>query len=126
MTNVNIGRVENIILNGIDIYEVYGGSSYGENRWKTYDGSQRRATPIIAGYSLPDTKVVEGGLDFKLPNGKHTGYINNIVFNDVNVLVKGGKPLIPIPQKFLLNSEWGSIMSLILRCSHHMGFGHDT
>lgn len=91
--NVSIGEVENIILNGIDIYEVYGGSSFRGDRWKSYDGSQRRATPIVAGYGLPETSTVEGGLDFKLPNGKHTGYIKNIVFNDVHVLVKGGNPL---------------------------------
>ena len=95
VTNVNIGEVENIIINGIDVFEVYGGSSFGGNkeRWKAYDGSQRRATPIIAGYKLPDTKDVEGGLNFKLPNGQHTGYIKNISFNDVHVLVKGGNPL---------------------------------
>ena len=29
-------------------------------------------------------------LNFKLPNGKQTGYIKNVVFNDVNILVKGG------------------------------------
>ena len=94
VTNVNIGMVENIILNGIDITEVYAGSSYGgkNGRWKPYDGTQRRATPIIAGYKLPDTNVVEGGLHFKLPNGRHTGYINNIVFNDIQILVKGGNP----------------------------------
>ena len=92
--NVNIGRVENIILNGIDVYEVYAGSSYGSKseRWKEYDGSQRRATPIIAGYSLPSTAVVEGGLDFMLPNGKHTSYITGVVFSDMKVLVKGGNP----------------------------------
>lgn len=90
--NVNIGQVENVILNGIDIYEVYGGSSYSGNRWKAYDGSQRRATPIIAGYSLPDTRLVEGGLDFTLPDGRHTGYIKNITFNDVHILEKGGNP----------------------------------
>jgi hypothetical protein len=83
------------VLNGIDVSEVYSGSSFGNTsaRWKTYDGSQRRATPIIAGYSLPDTKMVEGGLDFTLPNGKHTGYVTNITFNDVHVLVKGGNLL---------------------------------
>ncbi len=86
--NVNIGQVENILINGIDVYEVYAGSSFsGKVRWKTYDSSQRRATPIVAGYSLPDN-----GIDFKLPNGNHTGYIKNIVFNDVHVLVKGGNP----------------------------------
>jgi polygalacturonase len=91
--NINIGKVENIIINGIDVYEVYGGSSHSGTRWKAFDGSQRRATPIIAGYSLPDPSVVKGGLDFKLPNGLHTGYITNIVFNDVNILVKGGNSL---------------------------------
>ena len=90
--NVNIGQVENIIINGIDVAEVYAGSSYSGNRWKGYDGTQKRATPIVAGYSLPDAAVVEGGLDFKLPNGKHTGYIKNIVFNDVHITGKGGNP----------------------------------
>jgi polygalacturonase len=95
ITNVNIGEVENIVLNGIDIAEVYSGSSYGDadKRWKPYDGKQRRATPIIAGYALPDPAIVEGGLNFKLPNGKHTGYIKNIVFKDVHVLVKGSNPI---------------------------------
>lgn len=90
--NVNIGVVENIIINGVDIAEVYGGSSYGNAtvRWKAYDGKQRKASPIIAGYKLPDTETVEGGLDFRLPNGNHTGYIKNVSFNDVNILVKGG------------------------------------
>ncbi|HEY8893640.1 MAG TPA: endopygalactorunase [Niastella sp.] len=86
--NINIGEVENIIINGIDIYEVYAGSSFRGKRWTAYDGTQRRATPIVAGYSLPGE-----GLDFTLPNGKHTGYIKNIVFNDVQVLVKGGNPV---------------------------------
>ena len=91
--NVNIGQVENIILNGIDIYEVYAGSSFNGKRWTAYDGKQRRATPIIAGYSLPASDQVTGGLNFTLPNGKHTGYIKNIVLNDVQVLVKGGNQL---------------------------------
>jgi polygalacturonase len=95
VTNVNIGVVENIIINGVDITEVYGGSSFGDatKRWKPYDGKQKKASPIIAGYSLPDNSVVEGGLTFQLPNGKHTGYIKNVVFNDVNVLVKGGNSI---------------------------------
>jgi len=95
VTNVNIGTVENIILNGVDISEVYAGSSYSTKnaRWKAYDGSQRRATPIIAGYKLPDAAAIEGGLNFKLPNGMHTGYVRNIVFNDICVLVKGGNPV---------------------------------
>ncbi|MGN6264304.1 MAG: glycosyl hydrolase family 28-related protein [Ginsengibacter sp.] len=94
VTNVNIGSVENIILNSIDVSEVYGGSSYGKKeRWKPYDGTQRKATAIVAGYALPESLVVEGGLTFKLPNGQHTGYIKNIEFNDVHFLYKGGNPL---------------------------------
>ena len=94
VTNVNIGSVENIVINGVDISEVYKGSSYGSKvRWKPYDGSQKRATSIVAGYSLPDSSDVEGGLHFKLPNGELTGYIKNIEFNDVHILYKGGNPL---------------------------------
>lgn len=94
VNNVNIGKVENIILNGVDITEVYGGSSFGNAtvRWKAYDGKQRKATAIVAGYALPDNSTVEGGLGFKLPNGEHTGYIQNISFNDVHILYKGGNP----------------------------------
>ena len=91
--NVNIGEVEDIKLNGVDVYEVYGGSSYSGNRWKAYDGTQRKASLIIAGYKLPNAADVDGGLDFKLPNGKHIGYVKNIALNDINVLVKGGNPV---------------------------------
>ncbi|MGN6421284.1 MAG: endopygalactorunase [Pseudobacter sp.] len=91
--NVNIGKVENILINGIDISEVYAGSSYSGNRWKEYDGKQRRATAIIAGYALPASSVVEGGLDFTLPDGSYTGYIKNVQFNDVHILVKGSNPI---------------------------------
>lgn len=89
-TNVNIGEVENIILNGIDVFEIYGGSSFRGDRWKTYDGTQRKASPIIAGYKLPDSGDTVGGLNFKLPNGTHTRYVTNISFNDIHILVKGG------------------------------------
>jgi polygalacturonase len=92
-TNVNIGEVENIFINGVDVSEVYSGSSYGAKvRWKPYDGSQKKSTAIVAGYALPDSALVQGGLNFTLPNGKHTGYIKNIQFNDVKFLYKGGNP----------------------------------
>ena len=93
VTNSNIGQVENIVIKGVDIEEVYGGSSFRGGRWKAYDGSQNKATPIIAGFKLPDTENVEGGLTFRLPNGLHTGYIENVQFHDVNLLVKGGHPV---------------------------------
>lgn len=92
VTNINIGKVENVIIKGIDIKEVYGGSSFRNERWRAYDGSQHEATPIVAGFKLPDTENVEGGLTFRLPNGQHTGYIKNIQFYDVDLLVKGGHP----------------------------------
>ena len=92
VTNSNIGQVENIVIRGVDIDEVYGGSSFRGDRWKAYDGSQAEATPIVAGFKLPDTEVVEGGLTFRLPDGRHTGYIENVQFHDVNLLVKGGHP----------------------------------
>lgn len=92
VTNSNIGEVENIVICGVDIDEVYAGSSFRGERWKAYDGSQNKATPIIAGFKLPDTEVVEGGLTFRLPDGRHTGYIKNVQFHDVNLLVKGGHP----------------------------------
>ncbi|MDR2917684.1 MAG: endopygalactorunase, partial [Tannerella sp.] len=90
--NSDIGSVENIVINDIDISEVYAGSSFRGKRWEPYDGSQNEATPIIAGYKLPDPADVEGGLDFTLPNGKHTGYITKIRFKGVHLLVKGGHP----------------------------------
>lgn len=92
--NVNIGQVENILINSIDIKEVYSGSSFGNGvRWKPFDGSQGRSSSIIAGYSLPASADVEGGLDFTLPDGRHTGYIRHVVFNDVHITDKGGHPL---------------------------------
>ncbi len=91
VTNSNIGRVENIYINGVDIDEVYGGSSFRKkDRWTPYDGSQNEATPIIAGFKLPDSENVEGGLTFMLPDGRHTGYITNVNFTDVDLTVKGG------------------------------------
>jgi polygalacturonase len=117
-TNVDIGVVQNIVLNGVDVTEIYAGSAFGNDRkkpaaaaeddggegggapaanpargsrWKAYT-SQRKAAPIVAGYKLPDSAEVEGGLDFKLPNGKHTGYVQDVQFNDVHILVKGGNP----------------------------------
>jgi polygalacturonase len=91
--NVNIGRVEKVILQGIDISEVYGGSSYSGSRWKAYDGTQKRSASIIAGYQLPGSSAVEGGLNFRLPNGLHTGYVQDVVFKDIHILDKGGNPL---------------------------------
>ncbi len=91
VTNINIGRVDSIYINNVHIQEVYGGSSFGsKERWKLYDGSQRTATAIVAGYNLPSNNDVVGGLNFQLPDGRATGYINHIQFENIRILVKGG------------------------------------
>lgn len=90
-TNINIGIVENIFINNIDITEVYGGSAYNKTRWTTYDGSQNKATPIIAGYKTGtddnDNPLVN------LPDGRSSADIVNVQFRNVNLLVKGTNPL---------------------------------
>ncbi|MCI6886497.1 MAG: hypothetical protein MR868_04505 [Lachnospiraceae bacterium] len=84
--NVNIGQVENIFINNVNVEEVYGGSQYKGTRWAEYK-SQNKAVPIIAGYKVPE----EVGIT--LPDGRGTGYLENVIFNNVDVLVKGGNPL---------------------------------
>lgn len=92
-TNINIGVVENLLVSQVDVSEQYAGSSHGNApRWAAYDGKQRKAAPIVAGYRLPDSAQVEDGLGFRLPDGRHTGYIRNVVFRDVHFLAKGGNP----------------------------------
>ncbi|MFU8874746.1 carbohydrate-binding domain-containing protein [Micromonospora sp. SL4-19] len=83
-TTVNIGHVRNVHVKDVNIEEVYGGSQYGDpsKRWVPYT-NQSKATPIIAGY-----KVGEGGPT--LPDGRAIGYVENVTFENVNLLVKGG------------------------------------
>jgi hypothetical protein len=83
-TNVNIGQVRNIFIKDVNVEEVYQGSQYGDPSkiWVPYT-NQNKATPIIAGY-----KVGEGGPT--LPDGRSIGYIENLNFTNVDILVKGG------------------------------------
>lgn len=90
--NVNIGRVEDIDLRHFDSSEIYAGSDGSKDRWRPYDGRQSESTPIIAGFKLPDNDKVEGGLDFTLPDGRSTGYIENVTLVDINFTAKGGHP----------------------------------
>lgn len=85
-TNVNIGYVENVFINDVNVEEVYGGSQYKGTRWTSYS-NQNKATPIIAGYKVPE----EVGI--VLPDGRGVGYLENVEFNNVDVLVKGGNPI---------------------------------
>ncbi|MER7444575.1 carbohydrate-binding domain-containing protein [Micromonospora avicenniae] len=83
-TNVNIGHVREVHIKDVNIEEVYGGSQYSDpsKRWVPYT-NQNKATPIIAGY-----QVGEGGPT--LPDGRSIGYVENVSFENVNLLVKGG------------------------------------
>ncbi|MGK6353341.1 glycosyl hydrolase family 28-related protein [Parapedobacter sp. DT-150] len=101
VTNVDIGVVDNIVINGVDVTEIYGGSSYRDSdiRWKPFDGSQRRAAPIVAGYRLPRPESIVDGTPFRLPNGYDTGFVTNVTFNDVHILAKGGNPLSDTTQR---------------------------
>ncbi len=92
VTNSNIGRIDNVSINGVDICEVYGGSSFRGERWREYDGSQHEAAAIIAGFKLPDKEAIVEGPHFSLPDGRNTGYVENISFTNVNMIVKGGHP----------------------------------
>lgn len=93
VTNRNIGHVEDIDLRHIDCDEIYAGSShYNKIRWKPFDGSQPESTPIIAGFKVPESEMVEGGLDFILPDGRMTGYIERVHLEDWRITVKGGHP----------------------------------
>lgn len=90
ITNISIGKIENIVLKAVDISEVYGGSSFRSDRWKAYDGTQNEASAIIAGYKLPDNNQIEGGLPFVLPDSCHTRYLRNVSLSDISLTVKGG------------------------------------
>ncbi|NOV01022.1 S-layer homology domain-containing protein [Paenibacillus planticolens] len=83
-TNVNIGVVKNIYIKDVNIEQVYGGSQYNDpsKRWAAYT-NQSKAAPIIAGYKVGDGGPV-------LPDGRNIGYIENLNFENVDVLVKGG------------------------------------
>jgi polygalacturonase len=85
-TNVNIGHVRDVHIKNVNIEQVYGGSQYSDpsKRWVPYT-DQAKATPIIAGY-----KVGDGGPT--LPDGRSVGYVENVSFEDVGLLVKGGNP----------------------------------
>ncbi|NHM31379.1 carbohydrate-binding domain-containing protein [Neobacillus terrae] len=83
-SNVNIGHVRNIYIKDVNIEQVYGGSAWQDpsKRWASYT-TQSKATPIIAGYQ-------EGQDGPVLPDGRSIGYIENVNFENVSLLVKGG------------------------------------
>ncbi|MDR3218721.1 MAG: T9SS type A sorting domain-containing protein [Dysgonamonadaceae bacterium] len=90
-TNINIGKVENIFINNVNIAEIYGGSKYNSTRWTDYDGSQNKATSIIAGYKTGTD--MDGKSLVNLPDGRSSADIVNVKFSNINMLLKGGNPL---------------------------------
>ena len=92
VTNVSIGKIENIHLAHLDIVEVYGGSSFKTARWAPYDGSQNKATPIFAGYGYPSRLADGQDLPFCPPDGRTIGYIEGLYLEDITLTVQGGNP----------------------------------
>ena len=86
VVNNPIGRVEDILLQGVTCYDTYAGSAFNSDRWKPWDGTQREYPAIFAGFKVPD------GVNFTLPDGRMTGYIRNVTMRDVDLTVKGGHP----------------------------------
>ena len=92
ITNIPIGRIEHVNLNGVDINEVYGGSSFRAARWRPYDGKQHTAPAIIAGYQLPSPENLIDGGPLHLPDGCRKRYIEHVILNDITLIAKGGQP----------------------------------
>ena len=106
ITNVPLGRVEDLTLNNIDIYEVYNGTAYAGDYYPYGgDAGNRRhdwLTSLIAGYAMPANTekippsvrrpVTADGINANyigMPDERLTGYIKNITFNGLNILMKG-------------------------------------
>lgn len=90
ITNSPIGSIRNVSLKSVDISEVYAGSNCHNKRWPAYDGSQKESTSIITGYALPTKEQMVIGKPPTMPDGRQTGYVENISFEDINITVKGG------------------------------------
>lgn len=88
VTNVRIGRIENVFLRNVTIRDVFAASqakSTTKSRWPAYDG-QPRTTPLIVGYKIPD------GAGVTMPDGHLQRDIENVLLEDIDMVVKGGNP----------------------------------
>jgi len=102
ITNVPIGRIEDITLNNVDIFEAYSGAAYNSGYYPY--GSQDFFTSLIAGYAMPPgtemirhnyTNDITSGYDGSysgMPDGRLVGFIKNMTFNDMDILMKGNYP----------------------------------
>lgn len=93
ITNSPIASIRNVTLRDLEISEVYGGSSFRHNRWDPYTGKENEAPIILAGFAIPSEDRLEGGRKgFELPDGRFTGYIEDVTLCNVKALYKGGHP----------------------------------
>lgn len=92
-TNINIGGIENVTVNAVDVTEMFRGSSFHSTRWAHYDGTQPKAPALISGFKLPKPGALEGSLTVGLPNGKQVAYVRNVMFRNIRFVAEGGGPL---------------------------------
>ena len=88
VTNVDIGRIENVSLRNVDVGEVYAASqakSPGDTRWPAFSG-QARTTAMVVGYRIPR----DAGMT--MPDGSRQRDIENVLLEDIHITVKGGNP----------------------------------
>lgn len=90
VTNASIGKIEDVHITHIDVSEIYGGSAYKSKLWNDYDGTQYKATPIFAGYRLPEFDKDGDKIGITLPDGRNTAYLEKLSIEDVSITVKGG------------------------------------
>lgn len=88
--NVAMGHVKDISFKHVKLVEAYGGSSYNKDNpadYSTYQPVEKNHseyTSVVVGYKMP-----EGVADSDMPDGRATGYVENAVFEDVELTVKG-------------------------------------
>ena len=99
ITNVTIGRVEDLTMKDVDITEVYSGTAYSSGYYPY--NNQSEYTSVVVGYGMPNgTEGVvhsygdlsDQGFDGNyvgMPDGRLTGYIKNVTFDNVHILTKG-------------------------------------
>jgi len=103
ITNVPIGRIEGLTLTDVDITEVYSGTAYSSGYYP-YTTDKSFFTSVVVGYEMPPgtgltrrSHTVESTAGYAsdyvgMPDGRTTGYIKDVTFNNVDILMKGGGP----------------------------------
>ncbi|MCI8857458.1 MAG: hypothetical protein HFH26_13065 [Clostridiaceae bacterium] len=88
--NVAMGHVKDISFRHVKLVEAYGGSSYNKGNpadYLTYQPIEKNHseyTSVVVGYKMP-----EGVTGNDMPDGRATGYVENVTFEDVELTVKG-------------------------------------